>query len=61
MYFEWLSQSLQVAVEVTEGIQYDNLSIKLSPTKYPFCYSKVICLSNKIPICWYRHLFLPAK
>ena len=38
MYFEWLNKSLQVVVAVTEGIQSANLSVKLSPTKYPIYY-----------------------
>ena len=45
MYFERLKHSSQAAVAVTEGIQSANLLVKLSPTKYPICYSKVICLS----------------
>ena len=51
MHFEWLNQSLQVAVAVTEGNQSGNLSVKLSSTKYPVCDSKVICLSIENPIC----------
>ena len=47
MYFECLNQNLQVAFAVTEDIQSGNLSVKLSATKYPICYSKVICLSTK--------------
>ena len=51
IYFEWQNQSLQVAVAVVEGIQSSNLSVKLSPTKYPICDSKVISQNIKNKIC----------
>ena len=32
--------NLQVEVKITEDIQFGNLSVKLSSTKYPICYSR---------------------